>query len=216
LEKLKMKRLVLLLALVAGFAAPAYAAGERIAVVDMVELISQHPRATELQRKLDQRRTEAEKHAMDEQKAMRDLQAQIELMNRNNPMRRVREKELLTTQTMLKLEIQWREEEALREYMTGLESIYAEIQRQVARYAKDNQIPIVLLKTDVELRAVDFNDFGAKVRLRSVVYHDAALDITDKIRATFMPRATSPDAGPDAADVEWRRDATSTNRRQGG
>ena len=110
-----MKRLLLSLALVAAFATPAFAAGERFAVVDMVALISQHPRATELQRKLDQRRTEAEKFAMDEQKAMRNLQAEIELMNRNNPMRRVREKELLTTQTMLKLEIQWREEAALRE-----------------------------------------------------------------------------------------------------
>ena len=80
--------------------------------------------------------------------------------------------------------------------MTGLESIYAEIQRQVARYAKDNGILIVFLKTDVELRAVDFNDFGAKVRLRSVVYNEPSLDITDKIRATFAPRAPQPGNPP--------------------
>ena len=33
---------------------------------------------------------------------------------------------------MLKLEIEWRKEEALREYMLGLERLYAEIQALVS------------------------------------------------------------------------------------
>lgn len=167
-------------------APPALAAPEQVAVVDMIELISDHPRATDLQSVLDQRQSEAEAYAREEQKALRALQAEIELMNRNNPMRRVREKELLFQQEMLKLELKWREQEAMREYMDGLEALYAEAQRLVARYARERGIQVVLLKTDVEIKAVDFNDYGAKVRLRAVVYHDETLDITPQIKSMLQ------------------------------
>ena len=188
-----MKRLPLLL-LVLWLIFPvaeALAAVDGIAVVDMVELIGAHPRATDLQRQLEQRQTEAKTYAMGEQTSLRELQAQIELMNRNNPMRRVREKELVTQRAMVELELKWLEQEAMREYMDGLEALYAEIQRLVAHYAQQHGIGIVFLKTAVEIKAVDFNDYGAKVRLRAVVYHEETLDITARIKAGFA-RAAQP------------------------
>ena len=56
-----MKPLVVVTVLFAAFlfAAPAQAAPERIAVVDMVELITKHPRAEKLNRDLDQAQKEA-------------------------------------------------------------------------------------------------------------------------------------------------------------
>ncbi len=93
---------------------------------------------------------------------------------------------------MLKIEIEWRKEKALREYMTGLENLYAEIQRNVARYARDHQITLVLLKSDAAIKAADFSDYAAKVQLRGVVFSEPAMDITDQIRATFMPQAPQP------------------------
>ena len=188
-----MKRLPLML-LVLWLVFPlaeARAAVDGVAVVDMVELIGAHPRATDLQRQLEQRQTEAKTYAMGEQTSLRELQAQIEFMNRNNPMRRVREKELITQKSMVELELKWLEQEAMREYMDGLEALYSEIQRLVAGYAKQHGIGIVFLKTAVEIKAVDFNDYGAKVRLRAVVYHDEALDITARIKALFV-RAAPP------------------------
>lgn len=197
--------LLALLALAAwlvGAAPAAVAAPERIAVVDMIELISAHPRAERLQSDLDQREAEAEQFAREGQKGLRELQAEIELMNRNNPMRRMREKELLFQQETLKLELKWLEQEAMREYMEGLEALYAETQRLVARYARQQQIQVVLLKTDVEIKAVDFNDYGAKVRLRAVVYHEETLDITPQIKAMLEaqnPPAPAPGGGPGRA-----------------
>ena len=184
---------LLLLAFWAFGPAPcAHAAPERIAVVDMVDLISEHPTATQLQRELEQRQSEAEAYAMEEQKALRELQQTIELMNRNNPMRRVKEKELVVQDQMVKLELKWREQEAMREYMDGLEALYAEIQRLVSRYARESGIQVVLLKTSVEIKAADFNDYGAKVRLRAVVYHEESLDITPRIKAMFPAPASPP------------------------
>ena len=189
-----MKPLVVLavLMLAIPFAAPAQAAGESIAVVDMVTLITKHPRANELQRKLEQAQAEAEQYAENENKALRSLQQEVELMPRNSPMRQSKEKLMLTQSTMLKIEIEWRKEKAVREYMTGLENLYAEIQRHVARYARDHRITLDLLKSDAASKAADFSDYAAKVQLRGVVFSEPAMDITDQIRATFMPQAPQP------------------------
>lgn len=189
-----MKPLSLLVALfaVVAFAVPATAAPEGVAVVDMVQLITKHPRATDLQRKLEGRQQEAEAYAEAENKGLRALGAEIDLIGRNNPMRRAKEKEFLTRSQLLKLEIEWRKEEALREYMLGLERLYTEIQALVGDYARRNGIQLVLLSSKPELQASDFNDYAAKVRLRGVVFSEPALDITDQIRAMFMPRAPQP------------------------
>jgi len=189
-----MKPLTILVALFAAvaFATPATAAPEGVAVVDMVQLITKHPRASELQRKLEGRQQEAEAYAESENKSLRALAAEIDLIGRNNPMRRAKEKEFLTRSQMLKLEIEWRKEEALREYMLGLERLYTEIQALVGKYARERGIGLVLLSSKPELQAADFNDYAAKVRLRGVVFSEPALDITDQIKAMFMPRAPQP------------------------
>ena len=191
-----MKPLLILplAALFLALAAPAEAAPERMAVVDMIELMSEHPIAKELQRKLDQRESEAEAYAMQEQQALRNLQGEIELMTRSDPNRMIKEKELLTQQTMLKFEIEWRKETALREYMKGLETLYANIHGLVANYARNNGIGIVFLKTSPQITAMDLNDYNAKIRLRGVVYNEPSMDITPQIRAMFGPSAPPPSA----------------------
>ncbi len=167
-------------------APPALAAGERIAVVDMVALITEHPRATELSSLLEQRQSEAETYARDQQKEIRELQGDTEMLGKTNPLRRAKEKELVFKKELLKLELKFREQEANREYMDGLEALYAQVQRKVQKYAQDHAIQVVLLKTSEDIQAVDPNDYGAKIRLRTVVYHDPALDITPAIKALIQ------------------------------
>lgn len=193
-----MKPLTILVALLAAvaLAAPATAAPERVAVVNMLDLITKHPRSSELQRKLEQRQQEAEAYAESENKGLRALGQDIELTGRNSPMRRAKEKDFMTRSTLLKLEIEWRKEEALREYMLGLERLYIEIQGLVSKYARGRGIQLVLLSSKPGLKAVDFNDYMAKVMLRGVVFSEPSLDITDHIRAMFMPRAPQPPATP--------------------
>lgn len=195
-----MKPVTILAVLVAAvlLVAPAQAAPERIAVVDMVDLISKHPRATELLRKLEQGQQQAQAYAEQENRALRELRQGIELLPRNSPSRRPKEKEFLTRSTMLKLELEWRREEEIRNYMTGLESLYAEIRALVTRYAREHAIQLVLLKSDEPLQAADFGDYAAKVQLRGVVFSEPSMDITDRIRAMFMPRDPQPGPGPSA------------------
>lgn len=192
-----MKPIVVVAALFAAIilATPAQAAPEKIAVVDMVELITKHPRAEELNRKLNQAQQEAEAYEAQETQSLRKLKQEIELLSPNSPMRQSKEKLFLTQSTMLKIEKEWRKEKALREYMTGLENLYAEIQRHVARYARDHGIQLVLLKSAAEIRASDFSDYAAKVQLRGVVFSEPTMDITDQIRAMFNRPSAPPVEG---------------------
>ncbi len=193
-----MKRLFLVpLVAFLWFAPPARAAGtDDVAVVDMVDLIQHHPRAHEINSQFDQDKADAEAFADKETKALLQLKSSLELLPRNSPDRRNKEKEFLSRQNFLKFEIDWRQQEAVRRYMEGLESLYSAVHSLVQRYAREHGIRLVLLKSEIQLDAADVNDFGAKVRLRGVVYSDDTLDITAKIRDMFPTRAPGGGAAP--------------------
>ena len=78
----------------------------------------------------------------------------------------------------------------------GLESLYAEVQRLVTAYAREKGIQLVLQKPPETLEAANFEDYFVKVQLRTVVFHGATLDITDRIKASFAPRAPEPPVSP--------------------
>jgi Skp family chaperone for outer membrane proteins len=180
----------LLLLLVAG-GAPAVAAGPSVAVVDMVRLLKAHPRFKEVDGKFEQRQKQAEDFAKSENTRLEQLKGEISLMNAADPNRRQKEKELASSLVALKFEIEWRQQEAQREYVRGLEVLYAEVQALVARHAREQGIPLVLLKQDTEMKAGDLNDWGLKVQLRTVVHADASLDITDAVLRLLPAPAAS-------------------------
>ncbi|MHC5012525.1 MAG: OmpH/Skp family outer membrane protein, partial [Planctomycetota bacterium] len=193
-----MNRLVLLPIVLCGllWATPAVAAPEGVGVVDMVDLISTHPRVKEIERKFEEAQASAQAYADAENEALRKLKAEIELMQQNNPLRIAKEKQFLAQTAMLKFEIEWRRDAALRDYMKGLESLYAEIKRLVQRYARDNNLSLVLQRPHDELEAADFNDFFAKVQLRSVLFYVPTMDITPQIKAMFAPAPPAPATPP--------------------
>lgn len=177
--------LILALVLVWPPAPAAAAPPAGIAVVDMVDLITNHPRAKTLQDKLDKEKVTAQAYAEGEQRNLGKLREEIEMMPPNNPQRRLKEKEYLVQAALLKLEIEWRQEQALRDYMDGLETLYTEVQALVARLARERGIGLVLLKDSKPIEAVDTNDYGSKVRLRGVVFYEPAMDITEEVKKLF-------------------------------
>ena len=196
-----MKYAVALVALlgVLSVATPAQAAPQGVAVVNMVELLNNHPQIKEIERKLEQRQQAAQQYAEAEEKRLRQLKGSIDLMNPNDPARMQKMKQFLAQSNMLKFEIEWRKEQAMKEYMDGLEGLYNDISRLVSSYARDNNLQLVLLKPPQELESADLNDYFVKVQLRSVIFSTPQLDITDRIKAMFTPRPPAPPAAPPPA-----------------
>jgi Skp family chaperone for outer membrane proteins len=170
-----------------------------VAVVDVMKLLDAHPRKKELSDRADLRQQQARDWAKGENAALEKLKGEIELMTANEPARRQKEKELAGRLVSVKFEIEWRQKEAELEYLRGLDGLYSEVNSVVAKYARDNGIAVVLTKREAaDMKVADVNDFGLKVQLRGVVFHDAALDITERVRPLLASAggAAAPAAPP--------------------
>jgi Skp family chaperone for outer membrane proteins len=179
-------------------AAPPARAEGAIATVDMVRLLNDHPRLTEIVRKADQRQADAEAHAKTEGERLKKLEGEIELMNPTDPNQRAKQKELGAAMAALNFDMEWRKRDATREYLRAMESLYAEVQALVARHARERGIALVLNRNTEDLRTSSSEDFALKIRVRSVVHADPALDITDAVRK-LLPAAGAPPAPPAGA-----------------
>jgi Skp family chaperone for outer membrane proteins len=178
---------VALVALGLAGAAPALAAGP-IGTVDIVRLVTNHPKFKELESRVEQRGKDAQAHEKKETERLDELKGRIGMMNPNDPARRTQEKQYLQAVASLKFELEWMQQDAQREYLRGLEVIYAEVQAAVGALAREQGLQLVLVRNDKELKAVSFDDWGLKTQLRAVVWAESSLDLTDALlkRAPFV------------------------------
>lgn len=167
-----------------ALAAPAEA-NSKVAVVDLVQAIQDHPRTKVIEDKL--RKAQQEAKAADERDAARieALKEELDKIEEGNPSRIDKEKRLLQLTNNRKFNAEWAGLVAMREYVRSLEQIYAAVRSVVGRIAREKGYNLVLLKTDPnqKLNSSGPEDFALKSRLRVVVYADPAADITAAVIA---------------------------------
>lgn len=179
-----MRAIAFLLVVTAGlaWAAPVEAA-PKVAVVDLVQAIQEHPRTKVIEDKLRKAQQEA-KAADDRDKArIKALKEELDKIEEGNPSRTDKEKRLLQLENNRKFNAEWAGVVAMREYVRSLEQIYAAVRSVVGRIARERGHEVVLLKTDPsqKLNSSSPEDFALKSRLRVVVYSDASCDITQAV-----------------------------------
>ncbi len=181
-----MRALAFMIAIATGLAMAAPAeANSKVAVVDLVQAIQDHPRTKVIEDKLRKAQQDA-KAADDRNKARIDaLKAELDKIEEGNPSRTSKEKQLLLLQNNRKFNAEWAGVVAMREYVRSLEQIYAAVRSVVGRIAREKGYDLVLLKTDPnqKLNSNGPEDFALKSRLRVVVYSDASCDITPAVIA---------------------------------
>ena len=167
-----------------AFAAPAIAE-TKIAVVDMVRIMQAHPDTKGLEKKVQEAQQKAQQDLEKAQEKLRTLRQEIQNLHRQSPERKRKEKEYEQRRIFAKFNSDWAVQEAMRTYVGTLEATYQAVRGLVAKYARQNQIDLVLQTTDHQqpLNSQDLADFGIKQRLRVVVFENKALDITDAIIA---------------------------------
>ena len=107
----------------------------------------------------------------------------LEAMNAEDSNREVKERQYELQLATAKFNYEWDMKQGVTAYSRGLEGVYGAVRGQIAAYARQNNIDIVLIRTDPKqrLNAVDPKDFALKTRLRVVVYAEGRYDITDAI-----------------------------------
>ena len=69
-----------------------------------------------------------------------------------------------------------------REQATLMREAYEKALEVIERFAKDRGLDLVLLKQDGKLKGMDLAEVGSNILVRTVVYHDESMDITEDIK----------------------------------
>lgn len=192
-------RLAAGLALVASIAVARPAlAGPDVAVVDMTRLMNEHPESRELDKRLKRAQEDAQANAEASEERLRARALEIQKLQAEDPERVVQQKAYESERMQAEFSFKWAQQQALRAYAASLESLYASVVTQVDRYARENGIKVVLQRRMDEPKATSPDDFFLRQRLRVVVWHDPANDITDEVLALLKAAggaAGAPDVG---------------------
>lgn len=180
--------LVVLTSLLA-WAAPAEAAS-KVAVVDLVACMESHPEAKKIEERFRQARQKAQESLQLQDQRLKDLKRKLDELHELDPDRPLKERQYELQMNSAKFNYEWDQRLAIATYVRGLEGLYRAVRGEVARYARDNGIEVVLMKTDPKqaLNAVDPKDFALKTRLRVVVHAEPTADITDAITAILKKK----------------------------
>ena len=164
-----------------------------LAVVDMMRLIESHPDTQTLDVKLKQATLRAKKSMEEERKRLDKLRKEIELLSRGSPERVAKEKMFQQRMTNADFAYKWEIKVARDKYVSALEETYQNLRAVVARYARMNNIKLVLQHVDPSrpINASEPQDFFLKLRLRQVVHFDKTVDITDAVLAEVKKDAAS-------------------------
>ncbi len=153
------------------------------AVVDMLTLIEAHPETALIRQKFDNAKKKAQEN-FDRSKADIDkAQKELVAMGKKDPRRRAKENQILMQVVQAEHKAKRAVQIAHQDYMDDLESVFKAVRSVVADYARRNGIQLVLQKTEDDLSPKDEQDYIWKVALRSVVYYEPELDITEAVEA---------------------------------
>lgn len=182
-----LRTLPIIAVLLVSFAVPqsAAAAETKIAVVDILKLINNHPDIAALRTFLDKEEQKA--RAMIERAKVRadKLRQKILKAADGSPERRTMQRSYEKQAWLDEYEYKAMLGDARQKYVGELESIHSAVKALISRYARENGIEVVLQVASEKLNATDRNDFVMKTALRGVIYAAPHLDITAKIQAMF-------------------------------
>jgi Skp family chaperone for outer membrane proteins len=184
--------LLLLPAAAALAPASAHAEGSQVAVVDMLKLINSFPEFKRAKETLDAKLKAAEsaRKAAEDQLKLDEQQLEKDFP-RSHPQRAAAEKSLQVRRITAKFDWEWTLKLTQDEYMRSLISIHGKVVGYVGDYARANKIALVLQMTDEPVTGKSPDEFIPNVVVRSVVYFEKPLDITDAIVKSF-PAAPPP------------------------
>lgn len=173
---------VLCLAVLLAAAAPADAA-TTVAVVDMVAAMQAHPHTKKIEGAWEQAQQDARDGRDKADEDLRELRRKIDALQKEDPERAELERRFEQQRIMNQFTWEWELKAAGRRFVKDLESLYRAVQAEVAAYAREQGIDMVLQRTDPmePFHAGGPDDFALKSRLRIVVYADGPTDITDAI-----------------------------------
>jgi Skp family chaperone for outer membrane proteins len=191
-----------------GSASAAPAAGQ-IAVVDIPDLIKSAPGMRTVEASNKKRQAAFEAWDMEQQRKLKDLASQYDLLPKADVDRRLAAThDLAVGKATYEAERNFQMLKAENDMGNELEQLYAEVKAATTRVAKQNGYLAVFTKTSEPLRISSSKisaEFDAQVAARPLLYWDANLDITEMVKQELLkarpPEPAMPAPAPAVGPV---------------
>ena len=161
----------------------------RVAVVDVLDVIQTAPGKTRIEAAYKERKTAIDQFKKDERDRLEKEQGDIELLPKTDAKRPERERALARSMVLSEFDLKAKVADAQKEYFDALENLWREVRAEVRRVAQEAGYTVVLTKTEDELNVRSKEEFVINVAVRNVLYYDAAVDITNVVKARMAARA---------------------------
>jgi Skp family chaperone for outer membrane proteins len=185
----------LVVAAAVGNVGAAPGAPARVAVVDVLQVLQEAPGKARIEADFKAATQRIRDFTKDERARFEKEAGEIELMLRTDPKRREREVALERSKVTSEFDVKQRLADAQKGYFDALENLWREVRAEVRKLAQEQGYTVVVTKTEDELNVRSHEEFVINVAIRNVLYYDAAVDVTDQVKARMAARG-NPSAVP--------------------
>jgi Skp family chaperone for outer membrane proteins len=176
-----------------GTAAP----GDTIGVVSMLTVIMDAPQKDAIEKRQKDRENQAKTFAQGEEARLKALHAEIQALPRAHPQRRQKEDDYVRAEAKIEADLKILKARALDEYTSEYETLHQSVKQVVTDVARARGLKLVLFKTDDPINLRSPGEFAVNVGMRTVVWADGSLDITEAVKEQVRSRIPggAPPAG---------------------
>jgi len=168
----------------------------RVAVVDVLDVINNAPRKSQIEQDFKKAREAMEQFKRQERDRVEKEAGEIEILPKTDPKRRERERALNRSMVTSEFDLKAMDADGRKTYFDALENLWREVRAEVRKVATEEGYTIVLTKTEDELNVRSNEEFIINVAVRNVLYYSQGVDITNTVKARMNKPAGGAPPGP--------------------
>ena len=153
-------------------------AGLRIGVVNVKEVFSNYTVAKQFEAIVEQEKTAAQEEINGIEKEMKDLMAEIQILEPNSALRLEKEETLLQKDTLRKFKSERWKAITLKRINENTAKIYNAIRAEVDAYAAEQGYTLVFKVETPRLEEKSEESANKRVNMRNVLYFSPTMDLT--------------------------------------
>lgn len=153
----------------------------RIAVVNVKEVFSSYKMAKQFEADVEKEKAAAQDEINAIEKQMKDLMAEIQILEQNSALRLEKEEELLQKDTLRKFKSERWKAITLKKINENTAKIYNAIRAEVDAYCAEQGYTLVFKVETPRLEEKSDESANKRVNMRGVLFYSPTMDITQPI-----------------------------------
>ncbi|MDR4506821.1 MAG: OmpH family outer membrane protein [Candidatus Brocadiaceae bacterium] len=157
------------------------AAGIKVGVVDINKVFEKYEKRKKFDEELKKQEKEYQAAINDKKKELVGLNDKIQLLDLGSDARRKYEETFEKKNMELESYAKFAEKNIMKRYKGSFENLYTDVLKGVEEVGQGGQYDLIIKKEETELKGGGLSELQFKVGIKTVLYHSAAVDITNQV-----------------------------------